>query len=109
MVKNLLSEKANERAKEAKENARKAEEDASGSEFDSRDYHVNKIKAEIWREVAEHYENDIEELKKKVSDMENQSAKNVEDSINEFIPEVETSSEAPALKIGNVTHRLPKP
>ncbi len=108
LIKRTFSEKSNQRAEEANANAAAAESKAQNSNPESNDYYTYKAEAEVWRKVAKQYEADIKDLKEKIDELEKNSKEDVSKQVEESTPDIKTASETTTLKIGEVTHSLPR-
>ena len=98
-IRDFYGSKSKARSDQAEENAKSAES-ASDDE-------VSRAVAAVWREVAEHYRQDLEDMDKKVKALEEEAKKEASDKIGALKPVLSIDSEKPSLSIGESSHSLP--
>lgn len=105
-IKDKVNEQSTKRESDANKNAEEAEEKADQSS-NVDDVEKYKAIAKVWREVAEQFRMDNEEIQKKLDDLESgakATSKNMVDNTN-F--DIDFSGEQPSLLIGEVKKDLP--
>lgn len=95
--------RAREATKKAEEAEQKAEEAFEGSD----EYHAEKARANVWREVAEQYRRDNEELKAQLSKVATEAKSDVESDVAELTPELTIDGGKATLKVKGVEHTIP--
>ncbi|MBD3330836.1 hypothetical protein GF354_04890 [Candidatus Peregrinibacteria bacterium] len=105
-IKDIFSDRTERRRKEAQEKADAAEKRAKGTSDDGESERL-RATAQVWREVAEQFRRDNEEMKAKLDEMEAETKATSEGIVQDMEFDVDFSETTPVLKLGENRHELP--
>lgn len=108
-IKDLLTSNNHNRYTEAKKKEEAAQKRAESTVDPVAASEAN-AEARIWREVAEQYRRDNEDLKEKLAKLESESIRDATREISEITPELHelSSVEGPKLRIASEVYSLPR-